>query len=215
MIGEYAPMLILPDTTGEKWEDANWINSYKINAEYTILYFWDPNCGHCKKTTPKLQVLYDKKFKERGIEIYSIGKATGEDYEAWKKYINDNKLTFINVGLTKDVYNQAMEDPRPLLKHTTIQSLNYTDTYDIYSTPRIFVLDKVKKIVFKQLSIGQLEEIMDKLTGHEEDVKLYPKEDPDLEEEKMKKIAMIMKGMKDTTIKKNTVSNVDTVFFFI
>jgi thiol-disulfide isomerase/thioredoxin len=174
MIGEYAPMLILPDSTEE-----NWINSYKIDAEYTILYFWDPNCGHCKKTTPKLQVLYDKKFKERGIEIFAVGKATGEDFEAWKKYIADNKLTFTNVGLTKSVYNQAMDDPMPLLKHTTIQSLNYTDTYDIYSTPRIFILDKDKKIKFKQLSIGQLEEILDKLTGHEDDPKLYPVEDPD------------------------------------
>jgi thiol-disulfide isomerase/thioredoxin len=174
MIGEPAPMLILPDTTEE-----NWINSYKVDAEYTILYFWDPNCGHCKKTTPKLQQLYEKKFKERGIEIFAVGKATGEDFEAWKKYIHENELTFTNVGLTKNVYNQAMEDPRPLLQKTTIQSLNYTDTYDIYSTPRIFVLDKNKVIKFKQLSIGQLEEILDDLTGHSDDPKLYPKEDPE------------------------------------
>lgn len=174
MIGEKAPMLILPDTTEEKW-----INFYGLDAEYTVLYFWDPNCGHCKKTTPKLQTLYDKKFKERGVEIYAVGKATGEDFEAWKKYIREKKLTFINVGLTKNVYNQALEDPRPLLQKTTLPSLNYTDTYDIYSTPRIFILDKDKVIRFKQLSIGQLEEIIDKLTGHEDDPKLFPKEDPE------------------------------------
>ncbi len=173
MINEFAPMLILTDTT-----EKNWINCYKIDAEYTVLYFWDPNCGHCKKTTPKLQVLYDKKFKDRNIEIYAVGKATGEDFEAWKKYIADEELTFINVGLTKNIYNTALEDPRPLMQHTTIQSLNYTDTYDIYSTPRIFILDKDKKIKFKQLSIGQLEEILDNLTGHGDDEKLFPKEDP-------------------------------------
>ena len=174
MIGEYAPMLILTDTTEE-----NWINSYKIDADYTVLYFWDPNCGHCKKTTPKLQHLYDEKFKKRNIEIYSIGKATGEDFEAWKKYIHENELTFINVGLTKNIYEIAMDNPRDLLKHTTLQSLNYTDTYDIYSTPRIFILDENKKILFKQLSIGQLEEILDNLTGNGDDIKLYPKEDPE------------------------------------
>lgn len=174
MIGEPAPMLILPDTTEE-----NWINSYKIDAEYTILYFWDPNCGHCKKTTPKLQRLYEEKFKSRGIEVFAVGKATGDDFEAWKKYIRDNNLTFTNVGLTKTIYNQAMEDPRPLMQKTTIQSLNYSDTYDIYSTPRIFILDKNKIIKFKQLSIGQLEEILDKLTGHENDPKLYPMDDPE------------------------------------
>ena len=174
MINEKAPMLILTDTT-----EKNWINLYGVDAKYTILYFWDPNCGHCKKTTPKLQTLYDKKFKERNVEIFAVGKATGEDFEAWKEYIVENKLTFTNVGLTKNIYNQALEDPRPLLQHTTIQSLNYTDTYDIYSTPRIFILDENKVIKFKQLSIGQLEEIIDKLTGHEDDPKLFPKEDPE------------------------------------
>lgn len=174
VIGNYAPMLILPDST-----EKNWINFYQLDAEYTVLYFWDPNCGHCKKTTPKLQTLYDKKLKDRNVEIYAVGKATGEDFEDWKKFIRDNKLTFINVGLTQSIYNQALEDPRPLLQYTTIESLNYSDTYDIYSTPRIFILGPDKKIMFKQLSIGQLEEILDNLTGHADDEKLFPVEDPE------------------------------------
>lgn len=174
VIGNYAPLIILPDST-----ENNWINMYQVDAAYTVLYFWDPNCGHCKKTTPKLQTLYDEKFKDRNIEIYAVGKATGDDFEAWKKFIRDNKLTFINVGLTKSVYNQAMEDPLPLLKKTTIESLNYSDTYDIYSTPRIFILGPDKKIMFKQLSIGQLEAILDDLTGHKDDPKLFPVEDPE------------------------------------
>jgi thiol-disulfide isomerase/thioredoxin len=154
-------MLILTDTT-----EQNWINMYKVEAEYTVLYFWDPNCGHCKKTTPKLQTLYEEKFKKRGIEVFAVAKATGDDFVAWKKFIRDNKLSFINVGLTKSVYDQAMKDPRPLLQKTTLESLNYSDTYDVYSTPRIFVLDKDKKIKFKQIGVEQLEEIMDDITGH-------------------------------------------------
>ncbi|MBI3133072.1 MAG: redoxin domain-containing protein [Bacteroidetes bacterium] len=177
LIGNYAPMLILPDTT-----EQNWINMYKVPAEYTVLYFWDPNCGHCKKTTPKLQTLYEKKLKDRGIEVYAVAKATGTDFEDWKKFIITNKLTFINVGLTKNVYDQAMKDPRPLLQKTTLESLNYSDTYDVYSTPRIFVLDKDKKIRFKQIGISQLEMIMDDITGHASDVKLFPEEDEEEEE---------------------------------
>lgn len=178
LIGNYAPMLILTDTT-----EQNWINMYKIPAEYTVLYFWDPNCGHCKKSTPKLQTLYEKKFKERNVEIYAVAKATGADFDAWKKFIRDNKLTFINVGLTKSIYDQAMKDPRPILQHTTLESLNYSDTYDVYSTPRIFVLDKDKKIQFKQIGISQLEEIIDNLTGHAADEKIFPfdPENPDEE----------------------------------
>ena len=173
LIGAPAPRIILPDST-----EKNWIDFYKIAADYKILYFWDPNCGHCKKTTPKLQDLYANKLKERGVEVYAIAKATGDDFEAWKKFIRDNKLTFTNVGLTKTVYNQAQKDARVYIPSvTTIESLNYTDTYDIYSTPRIFILDKDNKILFKQLSISQLEEILDHLQGFDDAVKLYPKED--------------------------------------
>lgn len=174
LIGNFAPMLILTDTT-----EQNWINLYKVEAEYTILYFWDPNCGHCKKSTPKLQTLYEKKFKARNIEIYAVAKATGDDFEDWKKFIVEHNLKFINVGLTKNVYNEAMKDPRPLLQKTTLESLNYSDTYDIYSTPKIFVLDKDKKIKFKQIGISQLEIIMDDITGHKDDVKLFPNEEED------------------------------------
>lgn len=176
-IGNYAPPIILTDST-----EQNWINLYQVEAKYTILYFWDPNCGHCKKSTPKLQMLYEKKFKDYGVEIFAVGKATGDDFEDWKEFIVKNNLQFINVGLTKNIYNQAIEDPRPLLKYTTIESLNYSDTYDIYSTPRVFVLDEKKKIIAKQLSVHQLEKMMDHLTGHE-DAELLTEPDPENEEE--------------------------------
>lgn len=167
--------LILPDSTEE-----NWVGSYDIKADYTVLYFWDPNCGHCKKITPKLQTLYTEKFQERNIEIYAVAKATGDEFDKWKKFIRENELSFINVGLTKTIYDQALEDPLPLLRSkTNIESLNYADTYDVYSTPRILILDKDKVILYKQISIGQLEEILDKLTGHEDDEKLFPVEDPE------------------------------------
>ncbi|NOQ72047.1 MAG: DUF4369 domain-containing protein [Crocinitomix sp.] len=173
--------IILPDST-----EKNWISTYDIEAEYTVLYFWDPECGHCKKITPKLDTLYDKKFKERNVEVYAIGKATGADFDKWKAFIVKYDLSFINVGITPTVYKAATDSTDNqkglsilLREHTTLQSLNYADTWDVYSTPRIFILDKDKKIVYKQVSIGQLELIIDKLTGHEEDEKLFPLDDPE------------------------------------
>lgn len=179
MIGGNSVPIILPDSTEKKW-----YNTYDIKADYTVLYFWDPNCGHCKKVTPKLQVLYDKKFKERNIEIYAIGKGTGTEFAEWKNFIRKNNLTFINVALTDSIYKLATNPDQIgltelLRKYTNIQSLNYADTWDIYSTPRIFILDKEKRIIYKQISIGQLEEILDKLTGHADDVKLFPLTDPE------------------------------------
>ena len=74
----------------------------------------------------------------------SISEATGDDFELWKSFIRDNHLSFINVGLTKHIFEQAMIDPTPLLKHTTIESLNCSMTYDVFSTPKLFLLDKNK-----------------------------------------------------------------------
>jgi thiol-disulfide isomerase/thioredoxin len=173
--GVVPPNVILRDTT-----DKNWRGFYDLKSEYTILYFWDPECGHCKKITPKLQKLYAEKLKARNVEVFAVGKATGDDFEKWKKFIRDNKLSFINVGLTKTLYEEAVQDARPLLKYTNIESLNYHDTYDLYATPRIIVLDKDKKIIAKQLTISQLEDLMDRLQNIKDAPILFP---PDPEEE--------------------------------
>ncbi|MFA5575142.1 MAG: thioredoxin-like domain-containing protein [Brumimicrobium sp.] len=176
MIGDVPPNLILPDANNEKW-----YNLHELDAEYTILYFWDPNCGHCKKVTPKLGELYSKKLKDRNVEIFAVGKATGDDYEDWKEFIRKNNLEFINVGVTEQLYKQAKTDPHSVIpSKTTLESLNYQDTYDIYSTPRVFVLDKDKKIIAKSLSVAQIEHMLDELQeGHKDDPKLFELEEPD------------------------------------
>lgn len=159
--GVRPPNVSLRDTT-----DKNWINYYDLKSEYTILYFWDPECGHCKTSTPKLQQLYAEKLKARNVEVFAVGKATGDDFEKWKKFIREKNLTFINVALTDKLYRDAQADARQFIpRFTTIEALNYQETFDIFSTPRVFVLDKDKKIIAKQLSISQLEDFMDRVQG--------------------------------------------------
>jgi len=182
-IGSVPFNLKLRDTT-----DVNWVDFYSLDSEYTILYFWDPECGHCKKTTPKLETLYKEKFKARNVEIFSVGKAIGEDFNKWKKFIRENDLTFINAAVTDRLYNEAKDAPEKLVelypgepnKVTTLESLNYQNTYDIFSTPKVFLLDKDKKIIAKSISISQLEDMVDRLQGKEGLPKLFP---PDPEED--------------------------------
>jgi thiol-disulfide isomerase/thioredoxin len=182
-IGSKPFNLYLKDTS-----DQVWVDFYSLNSDYTILYFWDPECGHCKKTTPKLETLYKEKFKARNIEIFSVGKAIGDDFEKWKKFIRENKLTFINAAITDRLYTDAKEAPEKFVplypgepnKPTTLESLNYQNTYDIFSTPKVFLLDKDKKIIAKSISISQLEEMLDRLQGFEDLPKLFP---PDPEED--------------------------------
>ena len=44
LIGKIAPNLILADTT-----EKNWISLDKVKSEFTLLIFWNDDCGHCKK----------------------------------------------------------------------------------------------------------------------------------------------------------------------
>jgi thiol-disulfide isomerase/thioredoxin len=176
VMGVKPPNIILRDTS-----DLNWIDFYSLKSDYTILYFWDPGCGHCKKTTPKMQRLYEEKLNARNVEIFAIGKATEEDFKAWKKFIKDNNLTFINVAVTESLFKAANEDARQFVpKYTTLESLNYQSTYDIFSLPRVFLLDKDKKIIGKQMSISQLEDMLDHLQNMKDAPKLFP---PDPEED--------------------------------
>jgi thiol-disulfide isomerase/thioredoxin len=176
--------LILRDTS-----DTKWLDFYSLKSEYTVLYFWDPECGHCKKVTPKLVTLYNEKFKERNIEVFAVGKGIGKDFEAWKKYIRENNLNFINVAVTNSIYEIAKATPEKLVpvfagekgKPTTLESLNFQTTYDLYSTPRIFVLDKDKKIIAKNLSISQLEDLMDNLQGKKDLPKLFQEDKEEAE----------------------------------
>src|SRR5690606_40153260 len=56
----------------------------------------------------------------------------------WKKFIHDNNLSFINVGLTQSLYDAASKDWRQFIpKYTNVQSLNYSEHYDIYATPKV------------------------------------------------------------------------------
>lgn len=167
--GEIPPNVILTDTTSQNWRDF-----YSLESDYIILYFWDPGCGHCKKETPKLEKLYTEKLKARNVEVFAVGKATGSEYEDWKAFIRKNKLSFINVGLTDPIYKQAKENPMTLIpSKTTLESLNYQDTYDIFSTPRVWILDKDKKIIGKGLGVAQIEEFLDRLQGFEDAEKLF------------------------------------------
>lgn len=159
LIGKQAPDLILLDTTGLKW-----VRLYDIKAPYTVLYFWDSGCGHCKKVTPKLKEFYEQ-YRTKGVEVYAVG--TEFENKDWIDYIRKNELPWINVSDTPDANKNAHELIRQ--GKTTLESLNFRDTYDIFSTPKVFLLDENKKIIATKLMPEQLGEFIDHLLKEKED----------------------------------------------
>ena len=135
LLGNKIPNLTAQDTSNV------YQSLYNVKAKYTVLFFWDPSCGHCQKETPLLKALYDS-LKYKGLEVFAF--CTVPDIKAWKKFIIDHKLNWINV---MDMQNVT----------------GFHGTYDISTTPIIYLLDENKKILAKgSLTMDQLIEILER-----------------------------------------------------
>ena len=178
VMGATPPNIKLHDTTDVVYHDF-----MSLDNDYKVLYFWDPECGHCKKITPKLQTLYEKKWRDRNIEVFAIGKADSKElFDKWKKFIVENNLEFINVALTYTMKEAAMDETpgqpklRQLLTETTLESLNYQQQYDIFATPKVWILNDKNEIIAYSLTVSQLEDLFDKLQDVQDAEKIFPPE---------------------------------------
>lgn len=117
------------------------LSLHDVEARFTILYFWDSECGHCKRQTPKLLDLYQRMHEEKGVEIFAAN--TEADREKWLNYVQKNNLPWIHVN-----------DPR--------NQSGFRDKYDIWATPLIFLLDHDKRIIAKRITVEQAEEIIER-----------------------------------------------------
>lgn len=119
---------------------------YSVKSKYTILVFWASDCGHCQTEVPKLKENL-KQVKDK-IDFKVFAVQTKDDYEAWRKFIIDKKIDFINVF-----------DP--------IHLNNLKERFDIYSTPVIYILDKDKKIKAKRLGADQVVDMLNLLDAQD------------------------------------------------
>jgi thiol-disulfide isomerase/thioredoxin len=117
-----------------------------------------------KKEMPLLAEVH-KKMKEKGVSVDVYAVSDHHDKE-WMKFIKDNKMgDFVNVALPQ-IYFEKQEMAREVIQkgYTDLKSLNYRTTFDVFSTPKVFLLDKDKKILAKQLEAEQIETLIDALT---------------------------------------------------
>lgn len=160
LCGERVPNVILPDTSG-----TNWVSLYDIDSKYTLLAIWESTCGHCKKEMPKLVKLY-RDWKPKGLEVYSIGNDF--ETEPWLKFIRKKNIgDWINVS-DNPAINDA-DSARTLIMNgtTNLLSLNFRSTFDVFSTPKMFLLDEDMKIIAKQLNAEQIRELLERLESQE------------------------------------------------
>lgn len=142
--GKLEPLLIgktAPDVKLQK-QDGSRISLYEVDAEYTILYFWRYDCGHCKESTPFMRDFYHE-FKDQGVKILAVCTKQRDEIPGCWEYVEDKEIQdWIH---TVDPYGLYMLD------------------YNVKTTPQLYVLDKNKKIVMKKIGAEQLGEVMERI----------------------------------------------------
>lgn len=131
LIGVHGQELWMADTN-QNPDPATWISSHRFPEKYVILWFWDPDCGHCQKYSAELKVLYDslKTAPDRRFEVYAVGYES--DIEKWKKYIREHNLPFVHVG-----------GPNV--------NIDYQEAYNIHSAPTMIILNENRDIIMNKL----------------------------------------------------------------
>lgn len=111
-------------------------------APFTVLLFWEADCGHCKTAVPELYRIYHRSLKDMGVKVLAISTLFGEDGKIkWVNFVNEHGLyDWINA------WNPY--------------SYDFKLKYDVVTTPQIFILDKNRKIVAKRIGPEQVEEII-------------------------------------------------------
>lgn len=111
---------------------------YDLNAEFLVVFMYSPNCEHCRDAAPEMVEIYNKWHPKGMLDIYGI--CTETELEPLKAFVKRHNFQWWNVL-----------DP-------TYKS--YYMKYHVDITPEIYLLDKERNIIAKDLKPFQLEELL-------------------------------------------------------
>jgi thiol-disulfide isomerase/thioredoxin len=155
MLGSKAPNLVLRDSSDVIH------NMYNLSTDLTMIIFYDPDCGHCKKEIPVIKQNYDEWLKD-GISISVMAVSVELDREKWVDFIKTYDIgdwintaefkTFVDGEYNRE--NDPYVTPFPYIKQL----------YDINGTPKVYLLDKDKNIIVNaikgNIGVEQLSELI-------------------------------------------------------
>jgi peroxiredoxin len=129
-IGQPAPEIALPDTTGQV------VKLSSMKGKYVLVDFWAKWCGPCRQENPNVVRVYHK-FKDKGFTVFGVSLDRKKD--DWMRAIAEDKLTWTHVSDLKYWQSEAAK------------------TYNITGIPFSLLLDPNGVIIAKNLRGAALE----------------------------------------------------------
>ncbi|MEE9591013.1 MAG: TlpA family protein disulfide reductase, partial [Thermodesulfobacteriota bacterium] len=107
-----------------------------ISAEYTLVLFWASWCPHCPSLLSAVKRVYDE-YRDKGLEVLAI--SIDKERSAWMNALSKGQYRWINYSELTGWDGKAAKD------------------YGVWSTPRMYLLDREKRIVAKPATVKELE----------------------------------------------------------
>jgi len=146
IFGSTAADIQLPDSTGKTK------TLFSITNPYTIVIFWDPTCGHCKETLPRIDSIYRAKWSSLNVKIYAVAKETDGTKKDWLSFVGQHQLNgWDHVYNSKDANETRVKNNIP----------SYYQLYDVQVVPTLYLLDKDKSIIAKKIPFDQIDKVLD------------------------------------------------------
>jgi hypothetical protein len=143
LIGKRIPDMFLTDPQGKL------IHLHATGGNYTVMFLYDPDCSHCKEETPKL-LAQNAYFKSKGIQVFAASIV--RDMDLWKKFIAEFKIQSWTNGI--DIHRNIKTGKEEYFT-------DFRKTFDVYSTPIVYILDKNKKIIGKRIPVDKIQEFIE------------------------------------------------------
>lgn len=134
LVGKTGANLVMQDQNFQKRA------LYDIKKKYSLIYFFDPDCGHCKEETPRMVNFYKSQKDKFNLEVFAVSLDTS--MVKMRDYIRDMKMTWITVNGPRSYQGSLF------------------DNYYAETTPMLYILNENRKIIAKGLAAERIEEFL-------------------------------------------------------
>ena len=132
--------MVLKDTAGVEKN----LHEFAKQFDYTLITFFDPTCDHCKVELPKMDSIIHILENQLVLKIgkYSICNELILQSEVWKSFITTHHLSknYMHVHLG--------------------QNNDLRKSYDAFTNPLFYLINKEGKFVGKKISVNTLKNII-------------------------------------------------------